>query len=115
MRRSMTKVFTALAVLSLALAACGGGRPARPHYPSEAPVVRKTEPGTKPQEGTKENAENFSMLTVKMDEYQDLAEVCERLARTDQNKEMRDSCAMRLRALRQELLDLTNLLGTRPE
>jgi hypothetical protein len=111
---SMTKIFLVLTILSLALTACGAARPARPRYPSGAPVVKETESGARPQEETKENAENFGMLTVKMDEYQDLAEACERLARTDQNKEMRDSCAMRLRTLRQELLDLTNLLGTRP-
>jgi hypothetical protein len=58
--------------------------------------------------------EAFRTLAIKMDEYQDLMAVCDGLARTEQNREIRDSCDARLKALRQELVDLTDRLKDQP-
>ena len=115
MRTRVVKIIFVLAVLPLALAACGSGRPARSPYPPVTPVVKKTMPPAQPEAKAKDDTEAFNILTVKMDEYQDLSEACDRLARTDQNREMRDSCIMRLKALLRELVDLTNLVNGPPD
>ena len=111
-----TRVFLALAMLAIIGAACAGAGPARPPVPlDEAPGVQETQPAPKPQEPTGGDEEAFRTLALKMDEYQDLLSTCNSLAQTEENREVRGSCDARLKALRQELSDLTDRLQVQPK
>ena len=83
--------------------------------PFEAPGVQETQPAPKPQEPTGGDEEAFRTLALKMDEYQDLLSTCNSLAQTEENREVRGSCDARLKALRQELSDLTDRLQVQPK
>ena len=45
-----------------------------------------------------------------MDEYQDLLEICDRISPAAEDSEIKASCASRLKAMRQELGELSDLL-----
>ena len=78
-------------------------------------MVKKTESPSPTQDPTGEDGEDFRSLTMKLDEYQDLMATCESLAPIEENKKMEESCSVRLKALRQELLDLSNRLQVKPD
>jgi hypothetical protein len=110
MESDMIRAFFVLAIFSVIAAGCAGTGPARSPSPQEASSMKKTQSPSKPQEAKEVDGETFRRLATKMDEYQDLMATCDNLARTEQNQEIRGSCDARLKALRQELLDLTNSL-----
>lgn len=108
-----TRALLVVSILAVVAAGCAGSRPVKVPGSRDVPEIRKTQPAGR--EEAKGDGEAFNALETKMDEYQDLMAACDRLARTEENTKLRDSCALRLRTLRQELLDLTNLLQAKPE
>jgi hypothetical protein len=58
----------------------------------------------------KTDEEAFNLLSVKMDEYQDMLAICERLSETDENSGLRTGCSEKLKTVRQELEELSRLL-----
>jgi hypothetical protein len=58
----------------------------------------------------KADDEAFNLLSVKMDEYQDMLAICERLSETDENSSLRTACTEKLKAVRRELEELSGLL-----
>jgi hypothetical protein len=58
----------------------------------------------------KTDEEAFNLLTVKMDEYQNVLAICERLSDTDEDSTLRTTCKERLKTLKQELGELSDLL-----
>ena len=100
---------------SLTVFACAGNRAAVP----PAPVVQSQEKNAefldKLQERMHEEEEAFEKLSEKMDEYQNLMAACERLADTEENRNLRASCKERLTALREELTTLSRFLQDQPE
>jgi hypothetical protein len=114
MRTRTTGAVILLSVLLAVVSACGGN--AKGPVSREVSEIRRTSsPPPGEQEAEKKDGEAFRMLSTKMDEYQNLMEACERLTRTEENRTLRESCAMRLKALRQELFDLTDTLRVKPE
>ena len=63
----------------------------------------------------RDEEEAFKVLSDKMDEYQALTVVCESLADTEANRDLRASCRERLTALKEELINLSRFLQDRPE
>ena len=100
-----------LAILTGCTATGPRGRPSSPPFTG----TMKAQQPLRPQSAVEEDGEVFASLSAKMDEYQDLMAVCERLSKTEENKEISESCSARLRALREELVDLTNRLQVKPE
>ena len=52
----------------------------------------------------------FDVLSGKMDEYQDLLATCDTISPAPEDSEIKASCTLRLKAMRQELSDLSDLL-----
>lgn len=110
----VTRAIFIVFILSI-VAGCSHTRPGGTPSSLDVPVVKKSQEPVQPEEEPGKDGEAFEKLTGKMDEYQDLMAACERLAPTEENRAIRDSCNTRLKALRQELLDLTNLLQVQPK
>jgi hypothetical protein len=107
MKTEAIKVCLLLIILPVLAAGCSNARPARSPYSFEAPPAGMTPSPPQRQETPNGDGEAFRALEAKMDEYQNLMAVCESLPRTEENKEMRGSCATRLKAMSEELIDLT--------
>ncbi len=58
----------------------------------------------------KEEEGIFDVFSRKMDEYQDLLGTCDHISTAAEDSEIKASCALRLRAMRQELSELSDLL-----
>ena len=52
----------------------------------------------------------FGELAGKMDEYQDLLAACDSISTAPEDSEIKASCTVRLKAMRRELSDLSDLL-----
>lgn len=64
----------------------------------------------KQQKKTKEEEEAFNTFSSKLDEYQDVVSVCERVSDGDETGWLKASCRERLKKLRQELIELRGIL-----
>ncbi len=62
------------------------------------------------RERMQQQAETFTTLNEKMDEYQDLQVICDRIAGTPEEVELKAVCERALKARRRELLDLSDRL-----
>jgi hypothetical protein len=71
--------------------------------PSEEETARKT----------KEQEETLALFDQKMDEYQNLVEICEKITGSEENAEYRASCKRLLDALKTRLRDLSTILESR--
>jgi hypothetical protein len=111
----MMRAFLVLAILTIVAAACVRAGPARSSVPLKASGVTNAQSAPKAQETKGGDEEAFRTLALKMDEYQDLMATCNSLAQTEENREIRGSCDARLKALREELSDLTDRLQVQPK
>jgi len=107
MKKDLITASLALSVLSVVIAGCAYEVPPRSPWSFETSEINKKEPAPLPQKRAIENEEEFKTLTSKMDEYQELLAVCDSLEQTEENREKLESCSRRLKALRQELIELT--------
>ncbi len=104
-------LITLLPLLTVACASTHAGRlPAAVTQPAE----KNPEFLEKLQERMQDEEEAFKILSAKMDEYQNLMAACEKLADTEENREIRASCNERIKALRKDLESLTDFLQDRP-
>jgi hypothetical protein len=109
------KALLVIFIVATIVAGCAGRGPVKVPGAREVSEIRTAQPPPRDPDKANEDGETFEKLATKMDEYQNLMAICESLAHTEENRELRDSCATRLRLLRQELQDLTNLLQIKPE
>lgn len=58
----------------------------------------------------KTDEETFNLLSAKMDEYQEILAICEGVEKTDKDSTLGTTCTERLKALKQELEELSSLL-----
>ena len=58
----------------------------------------------------KEEEAIFDVFSRKMDEYQNLLGICDHISTAAEDSEIKASCTSRLKAMRQELSDLSDLL-----
>ncbi len=58
----------------------------------------------------KEEEGIFDVFSRKMDEYQNLLGTCDHISTAAEDSEIKASCALRLKAMRQELSELSDLL-----
>ncbi len=80
-------------------------RPA-PSTPSE--TLKKNEKEV--MERIKAEEEAFNVMSAKMDEYQELLSVCDRLSDTVEDTALKTACRERLKVLRRELEELSAFL-----
>jgi hypothetical protein len=52
----------------------------------------------------------FDVFSRKMDEYQNMLAICDRISPAAEDSEIKASCTARLKAMRQELSELSDLL-----
>jgi len=108
MSTNLTRAFLGLFALSIVAFGCAGpGRPGQSPWSFEESGHGKDDSAAQPGGKQEQDEEAFKALAVKIDEYQELLAVCDSLAQTEENREMRDSCGRRLKALREELIELT--------
>lgn len=73
-------------------------------------AAAQTELEHKVVERMQEEEEIFDVLTEKIDEYQNLLATCDSISTAAEDSEIKASCTSRLKAMRQELGDLSDLL-----
>ena len=61
-------------------------------------------------EEIKVEEETFNLRSLKMDEYQDLLVICERISESGDDSTVRTTCKERLAALKKELEELSEML-----
>ncbi len=106
-------LFLSLVIAMLAVTGCAGSRPAT--QTAKAPEVgalgdARAEFQRKLAERMKEEEEIFDVFSRRMDEYQDLLDICDHISPAAEDSELRASCALRLRDMRQDLSELSELL-----
>jgi hypothetical protein len=102
-----------LLVAALAVTGCAHSPPATEAVtasPTEMSEEARAEQEGKLAQRMKEEKEIFDAFSSKMDEYQNLLGVCDRISPAPEDSEIRASCAAKLKAMRQELSDLSDLL-----
>lgn len=110
MRRML---FLSLLIALCAVAGCAHSlQPKGTAHATEAVVSAeaRAEFERKAAERMKEEEGIFDVLSDKMDEYQDLLEICDHISPAAEDSEIKASCASRLKAMRQELGELSELL-----
>ena len=110
----MVKALFLIALLPLLTMACAGAHAGRLPTAVTQPAGKNEELLEKLQERMHDEEEAFKILSAKMDEYQNLMATCEKLADTEENREIKASCNERIKALRKELESLTDFLQDRP-
>jgi hypothetical protein len=61
-------------------------------------------------ERMKEEEDLFNVFSRRMDEYQNLLEACDHISLGAEDSEVKASCALRLKVMKQELSELSDLL-----
>lgn len=111
----MRKSFLFIAFFPLLAFACANTHAS----PTPAAPVQSEEKNAeflnKLQERMHEEEQAFKVFSEKMDEYQTLMSACDRLADTEENRDLRASCKERLTALKEELATLSRFLKDQPE
>ncbi len=108
----MSKILSLLLLIAaVTIAGCANsppatGTPSKVEMSSEA----RAELERKAAERTKEEEAIFDVFSRKMDEYQDLLGFCDRISPAAEDSEIKASCASRLKAMRQELGELSDRL-----
>ena len=111
----VTKNLLFIAFLPFMAIACAGGHIGRPAATVRQPEGKNEEFIQKLEERMHEEEEAFKALSDKMDEYQNLMAACESLAETEENRAIKASCKERLKALKEELLNLSDFLRDQPD
>jgi hypothetical protein len=105
---SLLLVIAALAAAGCAasLPATGTGTASKTEMSPEARAEfeRKVAQRIEEEEGV------FDLFNRKMDEYQDLLGICDRISPAAEDGEIKASCASKLNAMRQELTELSDRL-----
>ncbi len=102
-----------LLIAALAVTGCANSLPSpRPAAASktEASGDARAEFEQKFVERMEEEEDLFDVFSRKMDEYQNLLEVCDHISPAAEDSEMKASCTLRLKAMKQELSELSDLL-----
>jgi hypothetical protein len=102
------RLFISFLAVAIALAGCAAFHPTKEAPPTS--VQRRTEFGQKLELLMKEDEKTFDELSRKMNKYQDLLVLCESIAKGKEEGPIASACGPRLKALRQELQDLSSLL-----
>ena len=106
-------LFLSLLIAALAVTGCAHSLPA-----TETVTASKTEMSDdarvefegKLLQRMEEEERIFDVFSRKMDEYQNLLGICDRISPAAEDSEIKTSCASRLKAMRQELSELSDLL-----
>ena len=106
MSSNLFTAFLGLCACAVIAAGCSNMETRQSPWSFEEPAVEKKPLPPIPEEKVKQDQESFGTLGAKIDEYQELVAACDSLAPTEENKEIKDRCARRLKELRQELIDL---------
>ncbi len=105
--------FLLLFIAAIAVSGCANSLPAKGK--AEAPQTgvsdeARAEFERKLLERMKEEEEIFNVFSKRMDEYQNLLEVCDHVSQAPDDSALKASCASRLKAMREELSELSDLL-----
>jgi hypothetical protein len=90
----------------LFLAACAASKPPATEPPTQATVELQKRADEKAQADQK----NFDAFSQKMNEYQDMLWLCEKVSNSDEDRETRAACKRRLEAIKAELIELSRRL-----
>ncbi len=100
-------LFLCLLILAPALLGCAAARAPQPPPMTDK---QRAEFGQKLEQLMRDDEKNFDLLNRKMDEYQNLLVLCDSITTGKEAGGMAAACGPRLKALKKELDELSDLL-----